>query len=78
MNDVPQFQPAVFAEQFERFKRAVKDHPDSDGPFTTFGSGLADRWEFYKENVYREARRRPAEEGDSGNVRNGAAPGSRR
>lgn len=46
-----------FAVAYRRFIRAVEAHPDSDGPFVDFQSGLAADWERYKAWLYREAQR---------------------
>jgi hypothetical protein len=56
MNEI--ISPARFAFVFERFREAVVAHSPSDGPFSDFQTGLAGRWENYKDWLYLEARRR--------------------
>lgn len=53
---VPVLNPVTFLEQFGRFKAAVAAHPESSGPFVSFGTGLPRKWERYKDVVYDEGR----------------------
>lgn len=53
---VPVLNPVTFLEQFDRFKVAVAAHPESSGPFVSFGTGLPRKWERYKDVIYDEGR----------------------
>src|SRR5437879_5230647 len=56
-NEKSNISPATFDSVFQRFREAVVAYPGSGGPFTDFQSGLAEKWEHYKEWLYLEARR---------------------
>ncbi len=49
--------PSTFAAAFRRFERAIELHENSLGPFESFQTGLAAKWEHYKEWLYLEAQR---------------------
>ena len=56
----PSLSPEIFDYQLENFRRLVKEHPESEGPFTDFRSGLVARHEGYKDNIHEEAQKRLA------------------
>ena len=53
---IPVLNPVTFLQQFNRFKAAVAAHPESSGPFVSFGTGLPRKWERYKDIIYDEGR----------------------
>ncbi len=53
---IPVLTLVIFLQHFDRVKAAVAAHPESSGPFVSFGTGLTRKWERYKDVIYDEGR----------------------